>query len=106
MKTHPLLLATLALLAFVPARAADPASPDAKPKPYPLDTCLVSGEKLGGMGKAYVFTYEGREIRFCCKGCMKDFKKEPAKYLKKLDDAEKAAADKAGKPAASKAPAD
>lgn len=99
--TPSLLIVALALLAFCPARAADPA----KPRPYPLDTCVVSGEKLGGeMGKPYVFTYEGREIKFCCKGCMKDFKKDPAKYLKKLDEAEKAAADKAAKPVAPKPP--
>jgi YHS domain-containing protein len=63
-----------------------------KPKPYPLDTCVVSGEKLGGdMGKPYVFTYKGREIKLCCKGCLKEFKKEPAKYIKKIEEAEKQA---------------
>lgn len=59
-----------------------------KNTPYPLKTCLVSSEKLDGdMGKPYVFTYEGREIKLCCKSCLKDFNKEPAKYLKKLDEA-------------------
>ena len=58
---------------------------------YPLTTCLVSGEKLGEMGKPYIYKHEGREVRFCCKNCLKDFKKDPAKYLKKLDEAEKAA---------------
>ena len=43
------------------------------------------------MGKPFVYQHEGREVRFCCKGCLKDFKKDPAQYLKKLDDAEKAA---------------
>lgn len=66
-------------------------------KPYALTTCVVSGEKLGGdMGDPYVFTYKdknkkddpGREVRFCCKGCLKDFQADPARYLKKLDDAE------------------
>jgi hypothetical protein len=60
-----------------------------KAKPYPLDTCAVSGEKLGGMGDPYVFVHEGQEIKLCCKGCLKDFKKEPAKYLKKVAEAEK-----------------
>ena len=59
-----------------------------KPKPYPLKTCVVTDEKLGGMGDAYVFVYEGREIKLCCKGCLKDFKKEPAKYVKKIEEAE------------------
>jgi YHS domain-containing protein len=62
----------------------------AKPKAYPLTTCAVSGEKLGGdMGEPYIFTHEGREIKLCCKSCLKDFKKEPAKYVKKLEQAEK-----------------
>src|SRR5258708_27456744 len=57
-------------------------------KPYPLDHCVVSGEKLGEMGAPYVFTYQGREIKMCCKGCLKDFKKDPAAYIKKLEQAE------------------
>jgi YHS domain-containing protein len=65
---------------------ADAAKPDAKAKPYPLDTCIVSGEKLGEMGDPVVFTYEGQEIKLCCKDCRKKFDKEPAKYLKKLAD--------------------
>ena len=59
-------------------------------KPYPLQKCLVSDEKLGEMGKPFVFTHEGQEIKLCCKSCLKDFNKEPAKYLKKLDGAAKA----------------
>lgn len=52
--------------------------------PYPLDTCLVSGEKLGSMGKPPEIVYEGRQIKFCCKHCIPDFEKEPAKFLSKL----------------------
>jgi hypothetical protein len=66
-----------------------------KPKPYPLKTCVVSDESLGDMGEPYVFIYKGREIKMCCKSCRKDFDKDPAKYVKKLEAAEKkAAADK------------
>jgi YHS domain-containing protein len=61
---------------------------DKKLKPYPLKTCVVSGEKLGEMGDPYVWEYEGREIKFCCKGCVKDFKKDPAKYIKLMEEAE------------------
>jgi len=61
-----------------------------KAKPYPLKTCIVSDEKLGGdMGEPYVFTYNGQQIKLCCKSCLKDFKKDPAKYLKKVEAAEK-----------------
>lgn len=59
-------------------------------KPYPLEKCIVSDEKLGEMGKPFVFIHEGQEIKLCCKSCQKDFKKDPAKYLKKLAAAEKA----------------
>lgn len=57
--------------------------------PYPLDFCVVSDEKLGSMGKPYAITYEGREIKFCCDGCEEDFRKEPAKFLAKIDAAAK-----------------
>ena len=60
---------------------------DTKPKvkPYPLATCLVSGEKLGEMGDPVVFTHEGQEIKLCCKSCKPKFDKAPATYLKKLE---------------------
>lgn len=68
------------------ALAAEPA---AKARPYPLDKCVVSGEKLGAHGKPYVFNHEGQEIKMCCKDCLKDFKADPAKYLKQIEDANK-----------------
>jgi YHS domain-containing protein len=58
-------------------------------KAYPLTTCVVSGEKLEGeMGGPYIFTQDGKEVRLCCKSCLKDFKKDPASYMKKIDEAE------------------
>ena len=86
----------LAMAALLPLSAAQAAEAKTeKPKPYPLKTCVVSGEKFGGdMGDPYVFTHQGREIKLCCKSCLKDFNKEPAKYIKKLEEAEKAAKDK------------
>ena len=65
-----------------------------KAKPYTLKTCPVSDEKLGEMGDPYVFSYEGREIKLCCKDCKKDFDKNPKKFLKKIEDAEKKGAKK------------
>jgi len=64
---------------------------DERAKPYKLKTCLVSDEKLGEMGKPFVFTYKGQEIKLCCKSCQKDFNKDPKKYLTKLEEAEKKA---------------
>jgi hypothetical protein len=60
---------------------------------YPLTTCIVSGDKLDGdMGAPldYVYKQDGKSdrlVRFCCKNCVKDFQKDPAKYLKMIDDA-------------------
>jgi hypothetical protein len=61
-------------------------------KSYPLTTCVVSHDSLGGMGETVDALYEGRLIRFCCKGCVKSFNKNPDKYLKELDTAKKPAA--------------
>ena len=84
----PILLAAFLTGAGAMAPLAFGADKDAKLKPYPLQTCVVSGEKLGEMGKPYTYEYKDREIKFCCKDCVKDFKKEPAKYVKKLEAAE------------------
>lgn len=81
MKTIQSLVGAILLGGFSLSTWADG---DAKLKPYPLTTCLVSGEKLGGMGKPFVYQYKDQEIKFCCKSCLKDFNKDPEKYLKKL----------------------
>ena len=75
---------------YLRGRSIKPKKKNEKAKPYPLKTCVVSEEKLGEMGDPYVFTYEGREIKLCCKSCLKDFKKDTAKYIKKIEAAEKA----------------
>ena len=82
-------IATILLFGFAGAsRAADQT-----PASYPLTTCFISGEKLGEMGKPFVFTYEGQQLQLCCKGCKKEFDKDPEKYLKQYQDA----VNKAGK---------
>lgn len=55
--------------------------------PYYLTTCPVSGQKLGEMGKPVLYNHDGREIRFCCAGCVAQFKKDPQKFISKLDEA-------------------
>lgn len=54
--------------------------------PYPLDTCLVSDEKIGEDPdmEPYTFVHEDQEVKLCCKGCLKSFNQEPEKYLAKL----------------------
>ena len=43
------------------------------------------------MGKPLTFVYKDQEVKLCCKGCKKDFDKDPEKYLKviRAADAEK-----------------
>src|SRR5437764_1123878 len=79
---------TLCILGGVLAAIAAEKKAETKVKPYVLKTCAVSGDKLGEMGKPFVFTNDNREIKLCCKSCLKDFKKEPAKYVKKIEEAE------------------
>jgi Cu(I)/Ag(I) efflux system membrane fusion protein len=54
---------------------------------YPLDYCLVTGQKLGSMGDPVELKHEGRTFKFCCDGCPPKFKADPAKYIKLLDEA-------------------
>ncbi len=88
LKSIALAVALSSIVAVV--NAAEDKKAD-KPKPYTLKTCPVSDEKLGEMGKPYVFVHEGHEIKLCCESCKKDFKKDPAKFMKKIEDAEKTA---------------
>jgi YHS domain-containing protein len=53
--------------------------------PYLADTCPISGGKLGSMGDPIVLEYDGREVRFCCKGCIKKFEKAGDEGWAKLD---------------------
>jgi len=89
--TKSLALATLAgAITFLTGCASDSDGHEghhhgtAAAKPYPLNTCLVSGEAFEH-GKPYTFVHEGQEIKLCCKDCLADFKKDPAKYLAKLN---------------------
>ena len=77
MKTKLALLLTTTLLG-ISLQAADV-------KPYPLKTCVVSGNELGTMGKPITKVYNDQEIKFCCKPCVKKFDANPAKYLAKLN---------------------
>ncbi|MHC4219359.1 MAG: hypothetical protein ACYSU7_13005, partial [Planctomycetota bacterium] len=53
--------------------------------PYPLDTCPVTGQELGSMGNPVVLLHGGREVRFCCKGCIQKFEKNATEYYKQID---------------------
>ncbi|MES2659984.1 MAG: hypothetical protein V4689_15290 [Verrucomicrobiota bacterium] len=79
----PLTIASLFLVSCEPAKTKTTAA-EQSAKPYPLDTCLVSGEKLGSMGAPVEVLYEGQRIKFCCKSCIKKFEANKSEYLAKL----------------------
>jgi len=39
----------------------------------------------GNVDKNIYVDYKGQRIYFCCKGCDAEFKKDPEKYLKKME---------------------
>ena len=55
---------------------------------YPLMTCPISGEKLGGdMGEPIEIVYKNRLVRLCCKMCVKKFRANPDKVVQQLNTA-------------------
>lgn len=72
--------------------ALDKAAAEKQAKDYPLQTCPVSKEKLGTMGKPVDVMLAGRLIRVCCNDCVKSVVKDPAKFIAMIDEARKPAA--------------
>jgi hypothetical protein len=100
MKTRLALLSAL-LLAVGALFAADAKAPApteseviAKLRPgYPLKNCVVTNDELSPEAVDFLYRVDGkpdRLVRFCCEGCIDEFKADPAKFLKKIDDAAKA----------------
>ena len=54
-----------------------------KEEPTPQTTCPVMG---GEIVKSIYADHDGKRVYFCCGGCPGTFKKDPAKYIKKLED--------------------
>jgi hypothetical protein len=83
------LLASIAGLAFTAAPAAnDTFGGDA----YPLETCPVSGEKLGKDAVTAVLSgmtdkkLDGTQMKFCCAKCEASFKADPSKFMPKVEE--------------------
>ena len=45
--------------------------------------CPVMGNEIN---KEVYADYNGKRVYFCCQGCLSTFKKNPEKYMKKLED--------------------
>ncbi len=93
MKTSFALLLAFGLASCATTPAPAGAAPVAKetgrkaapePKPYPLETCLVTGDDLDEMDDRISTVHDAQVFEFCCKPCLKKFRKSPGKYVKLL----------------------
>ena len=51
---------------------------------YPLNVCVVAGERLGSMGEPYDLVHNNRLVRFCCAGCDEQFYRHPEGHLEAI----------------------
>ena len=84
MKTKLALLLTATGLLFTSCASTRGTAATGGTKPYPKDTCIVTDNKLGSMGPVITKVYQGQEVKFCCKPCVKKFDANPAKYMADL----------------------
>jgi YHS domain-containing protein len=76
MKLSKILLVARAVLPLTTgALAAD--------QPQTQTVCPVLG---GNIDQNVYVDYQGKRIYFCCQGCDAEFKKDPEKYTKKIQD--------------------
>lgn len=77
MKLRKMFTVLLVVFAFSigTSLAADKSSNEQK-------TCPVMG---GTINKDIYADYEGKRVYFCCEACVPTFKKDPAKYITKLE---------------------
>ena len=54
--------------------------------------CPISGDAIE-KGKEVDVEYKGKNYHLCCKMCIKDFKKNPEKYIEKMKTMEKRASE-------------
>ena len=67
-----------------PVEASSATTPGAKaPAEHAQTVCPVMGGKIN---KAIFADYKGKRVYFCCGACPAVFKKDPAKYVKALED--------------------
>ncbi len=69
----------ISLLALVLAGGAALAAD----QPKPQTVCPVLG---GNIDKKVYIDYQGKRIYFCCQGCDAEFRKDPEKYMKKIQE--------------------
>jgi len=79
---------TAAVAVLVAAGGA--ASGFASDKAAPATTNVVKHQTIcpvegGKISKKLFADYQGKRVYFCCDGCPDEFKKDPVKYIKKME---------------------
>lgn len=54
------------------------------PKSFGTTTCAVSGDAILEFGTAVIIEQNGEQVYLCCRGCIKDFDKDPEFWLGKI----------------------
>lgn len=70
-------------MALVQTTAGKPGEATAIATATAQTTCPLMGGKID---KKHFADHDGKRVYFCCPGCQAPFKKDPAKYIKKLED--------------------
>lgn len=86
MKRSALLALILILIAGV-VYAAEQARTTENAEVVGKKICPVSGEKIDEKVKE-TYEYKGKIYNFCCPMCVEGFKKDPEKYIEKMEKAE------------------
>jgi len=81
--TTMLALLAMALVAGDASAEENATAAEDPPELKPQTTCPVMG---GPITKENFADHDGKRVYFCCAGCSKEFAKDPAKYIKKLED--------------------
>ncbi|HLD82427.1 MAG TPA: YHS domain-containing protein [Candidatus Omnitrophota bacterium] len=68
-----------------PIQKTEPAVETPKPVEAGNKICPVSGEKIDEKSKE-TYEYKGKIYNFCCPACIDEFKKDPEKYIKKVEE--------------------
>jgi YHS domain-containing protein len=74
-----------AVLAEESAQPAKASSEVVQPVNVGNKICPVSGDKINEETKA-TYEYQGKIYNFCCPMCIDEFKKDPEKYIKKIEE--------------------
>lgn len=68
-----------------PNESAQTVAKTSSGKPYTYDKCIVIEQPLTFGGGPFTRNYDGREVKFCCRPCIKTFEANPVIWLAKLD---------------------